>query len=168
MHWLHEMTTRKALCFLTGKDSVGGSVLLEDMDNEKNLPLHLAIQNGNLSLANFCMDKGKRSGEPVFSLKLESKQSASFLYLLLPSTDAGQLFWYSIGRWSTCVYPLHFTGFQIFVSSIYYSVIKYQRAVIPILTGFDCTFKSYSITFLTQNVNCLASCNFYSVQQACW
>jgi len=92
MHWLHEMTTRKALCFLTGKDSVGGSVLLEDMDNEKNLPLHLAIQNGNLSLANFCMDKGKRSGEPVFSLKLESKQSASFLYLLLPSTDAGQLF----------------------------------------------------------------------------
>ena len=41
----------------------GSAELLEDVDNDKNLPLHLSIENGHLSLVEFCFEMCKKAGQ---------------------------------------------------------------------------------------------------------
>jgi len=33
------------------------------MDGERNLPLHLAVENGHVNLIKFCIEKSKTAGE---------------------------------------------------------------------------------------------------------
>nr|XP_018668223.2 transient receptor potential cation channel subfamily A member 1 homolog isoform X2 [Ciona intestinalis] len=40
----------------------GSAELLQDVDAEKNLPLHLAIENGHMELVKFCIQKSKEVG----------------------------------------------------------------------------------------------------------
>lgn len=42
---------------------LGGSAeLLQEVDSEKNLPLHLAIENGHLSMVEFCLQQAESAG----------------------------------------------------------------------------------------------------------
>ena len=42
---------------------LGGAIyLLQATDADKNLPLHLAIENGHLDLVEWCIERGKKAG----------------------------------------------------------------------------------------------------------
>ena len=41
----------------------GGIDILQDTDAEKNLPFHLAIENGHLELVKLCIQRAKKEGK---------------------------------------------------------------------------------------------------------
>ena len=41
----------------------GASDLLQDVDGDKNLPLHLAIENGHFELVRLCIERIKQAGK---------------------------------------------------------------------------------------------------------
>ena len=43
----------------------GAIDLLQCTDSDKNLPVHLAIENGHLELVQLCIDQGKKAGMRV-------------------------------------------------------------------------------------------------------
>uniref|UniRef100_H2Y8X8 Ion transport domain-containing protein n=1 Tax=Ciona savignyi TaxID=51511 RepID=H2Y8X8_CIOSA len=49
-------------CNLRSRRLAGSAELLQDVDAEKNLPLHLAIENGHLAVVKFCIQKSKEVG----------------------------------------------------------------------------------------------------------
>jgi len=54
------------------RDKGGSAELLQEVDSEKNLPLHLAIENGHLSMVEFCLQQAESAGLDNLILKQRS------------------------------------------------------------------------------------------------
>nr|XP_039268134.1 transient receptor potential cation channel subfamily A member 1 homolog isoform X2 [Styela clava] len=81
------------------KDSTYASIepagigdLLRDTDGEKNLPLHLAIENGHLDLVEFCIEKSIGAGlGPMVEIRRSREETCLHLAVLSNNIDIVQL-----------------------------------------------------------------------------